>query len=130
MIEELSELYVQAGEWGDPLLLTTAALFFAGWIMLFTVRVVKRFVLFSVVALILPNSIGLAGYLDSLEDLEEAVLERADELSETALDSADDVASSPLYLGLICSLLTLLPGLIGLAKARRASTSPPSERAP
>lgn len=130
MIEDIADLYAHAGDWGDPILLVTAALFFAGWIMLFTVRLVKRFVLFSIISLVLPNSIGLVGYLDSVEDLEEAVLERTEELSDTALDSAEDLASSPLYLGLIGSLLTLIPGLIGLMRARRKSSAPGSERSP
>lgn len=119
MLENLAELYTHAGEWGDPILIATAALFLAGWVMLFTVRMVKRFVLYSVVALVLPNAVGIVGYVESIEDFEETVLERAEDLSGSAGDAMEDFSTSPLYLGLIGSFLTLIPGLLGLMRSRK-----------
>jgi|GEM_PF-5627728 len=119
MLENLAELYTHAGEWGDPILIATAALFLAGWVMLFTVRMVKRFVLYSVVALVLPNAVGIVGYVESIEDFEETVLERAEDLSGSAGDTMEDFSTSPLYLGLIGSFLTLIPGLLGLMRSRK-----------
>lgn len=120
MLEDLAELYAHAGEWGDPILITTSGLFLAGWVMLFTVRMVKKFVLYSIIALLLPNAVGIVGYVESVEDLEEAVLERTEELSGSAADAMEDFSASPLYLGLIGSLLTLIPGLLGLMRSRRS----------
>ncbi|MBI2620007.1 MAG: hypothetical protein HYW57_07985 [Ignavibacteriales bacterium] len=119
MIEQLTELYSQSGEWGNPIALVTAILFVAGWVMLFTVRLVKKFILYSIVALLLPNSIGFVGYLESVEDLPDAILERGEELSEEMVESVEDLSFSPLYLGLIGGALTLLPGVIGILKSAR-----------
>ena len=128
MIDELVNLYEHSGEWADPILLSTSMLFVAGWIMLFTVRLIKKFVIYSVVALLLPNSIGLVGYVETAEDLQEAVLERGEEISEEIVDSAEELVFSPIYLGLAGSILTLALGVAGMFKSRKKPQSPPAHQ--
>ncbi len=118
MLEELKGLYVDSGIWAQPILISTALLFLAGWIMLFTVRVIKKFVLYSVFALLLPNAIGLMGYWEESDTLQEAIIERGETLSEEMAEAADDLTFSPLYLGLAGSGLTLLLGVAGIARIR------------
>jgi len=125
MFEEFAELYTNAGEWGDPILLVTGALFAAGWVMLFTVRLIKKFILYSIVALVLPNSIGITGYVDNVDDLDElqeSLVERGEEMSEEILESAENLTFSPIYLGLAGSILTLVLGIAGIIKTRRRKT--------
>jgi hypothetical protein len=128
MIQDLLDLYSNSGEWGDPIVLVTGILFAAGWVMLFTVRLIKKFILYSVVALILPNSIGLMGYVESAEDLHEAVIERGEELSEEIMESAEDLTFSPVYLGMLGSVLTLAVGITGILRARKKRPTPPAQQ--
>ena len=126
MIEDLMELYSHSGEWGDPIVLSTLLLFVTGWIMLFTVRLIKKFVFYSIVALLLPNSIGVIGYVETVADLQESVLERGEELHEELVESAEDLTFSPIYLGLAGSFITLALGIAGIMKSRRnALPAPP-----
>ena len=127
MIQDLLDLYSNSGDWGDPILLVTGVLFAAGWVMLFTVRLIKKFILYSLVALILPNSIGMVGYVESAGDLHEAVIERGQELSEEVLESAEDLTFSPLYLGMLGSVLTLALGITGILRARGKKNTPSNQ---
>lgn len=117
-LEQLQELYTDSGIWAHPILISTLILFAVGWFMLFTVRLVKKFIFYSVIALLLPNSIGVVSYLEETDDLQEAVLERGKEMKEELMESAEDLSFSPLYLGLIGSGLTVLVGLVGIVKTR------------
>lgn len=119
MIQDVIDLYANAGEWGDPILLVTGILFAAGWVMLFTVRLIKKFILYSIIALVLPNSIGFIGYVESAEDLHETVIERGEKLSEEITESAEDLTFSPVYLGMLGSLLTLALGIAGIMRSKR-----------
>lgn len=119
MLEELKELYVNSGIWANPILVTTAGLFVAGSVMLFTVRLIKKFIFYSLIALILPNSIGLVGYLEEADSIQEAIVERGEAMAEEVTESVEDISFSPLYLGLIGSGLTVFLGIIGIAKTRR-----------
>ncbi len=119
MIQDLIDLYANSGEWGDPILLVTGILFAAGWVMLFTVRLIKKFILYSIIALVLPNSIGFIGYVESAEDLHETVIERGEKLSEEITESAEDLTFSPVYLGMLGSLLTLALGITGIVRSKR-----------
>ena len=125
MIQDLLDLYSNSGDWGDPILLVTGALFAAGWVMLFTVRLIKKFILYSIVALVLPNSLGIMAYVESAEDLHEAVIERGEELSDEIAESAEDLTFSPVYLGMIGSILTLSLGITGILRARKDKPLPP-----
>lgn len=118
MIEELKELYVDSGVWASPILVSTAGLFIAGSVMLFTVRLIKKFIFYSFIALVLPNSIGVVGYLEEADSIQEAIVERGEALSEELSDSAEDLTFSPLYLGFVGSGLTVLLGVVGIAKIR------------
>jgi len=118
MIEELSELYVNSGVWASPILISTAGLFVAGSVMLFTVRLIKKFIFYSLIALILPNAIGVVGYLEEADSIQEAIVERGEEISEEITESVEDMSFSPLYLGFIGSGLTVLLGIAGIAKIR------------
>lgn len=119
MLEQLQELYTDSGVWAHPILISTGVLFAAGWFMLFTVRLVKKFIFYSTIALLLPNSIGVVGYLEEADDLQEAVVERGKEMKEELMESAEDLSFSPLYLGLIGSGLTVVLGLVGIMKTRK-----------
>jgi hypothetical protein len=116
MIEELTELYIDSGVWAQPILISTIVLFVAGSIMMFTVRLIKKFVFYSLVALILPNAIGFVGYLEEADTIQEAIVERGTDLSEEVQESVEDMRFSPIYLGFAGSALTVLLGLAGIAK--------------
>jgi len=118
MIEELRELYVDSGVWAQPILISTLILFLAGSVMMFTVRLIKRFVFYSFIALILPNAIGFVGYLEEGDMIKEAIVERGTELSEEVQDSVEDLRFSPVYLGMAGSALTVLLGFVGIVKLR------------
>lgn len=118
MLEELKELYVDSGFWAHPILISTIVLFVVGSVMLFTVRLIKKFILYSIIALVLPNAIGFVGYLQEADSFQEAVMERGEELTEEMQDAADDLSFSPLYLGVIGSGLTVLLGIAGIVKTR------------
>jgi len=131
MIEELSELYVNSGVWASPILISTAGLFVAGSVMLFTVRLIKKFIFYSLIALILPNAIGVVGYLEEADSIQEAIVERGEEISEEITESVEDMSFSPLYLGFIGSGLTVLLGIAGIAKIRlKRRDNGGSERSP
>jgi hypothetical protein len=118
MIEELKELYVDSGVWASPILVSTAGLFIVGSVMLFTVRLIKKFILYSLIALILPNTIGVVGYLEEADSIREAIVERGEEISEELSESAEDLTFSPMYLGFVGSGLTVLLGVVGIARLR------------
>ena len=118
MFEELKELYVDSGVWANPILISTAGLFVAGSVMLFTVRLIKKFIFYSLIALILPNAIGVVGYLEEADNIQEAIVERGEAISEELAESAEDISFSPLYLGFVGSGLTVLLGVVGMAKTR------------
>lgn len=118
MIETLKELYEHAGSWGNPILLSTLLLFIAGSIMLFTVRLIKRFVFLAILSLLLPNSIGVIGTLQETSDLKEAITKQGEEISDEVRESIEDFKFSPLYLGLLGSGVTVLLAAAGMAKVR------------
>lgn len=128
MIQDVIDLYANAGEWGDPILLVTGILFAAGWVMLFTVRLIKKFILYSIIALILPNSIGIVGYMESAEDLHEAVIERGEELTDEITESAEDLTFSPVYLGMLGSVLTVALGIAGIMRSKRKDQAVQSQQ--
>jgi len=119
MFDFVEELYANSGQWGDPILIATAVLFVVGWVMLFTVRLIKRFVFFTIIALVLPNSIGVVGYMDEVGDLQEAVVSRGEEITEEMEDAMEDLTFSPLYLGLLGSLMAAAVGGVGIMRAAR-----------
>jgi len=104
--------------WAQPILISTLLLFVAGSVMMFTVRLIKRFVFYSLIALLLPNSIGFVGYLEEADSIQEAIVERGTELTEEVEESMEDLKFSPVYLGMAGSALTVLLGLAGIAKVR------------
>lgn len=116
MIETLKQLYEHSGAWADPILVSTLLLFLAGSIMLFTVRLIKRFIFFTILALLLPNSIGVVGTLQETGNLKDAVIERGEQISDQVKESIEDFRFSPLYLGLLGSAVTVLLGAAGVAK--------------
>ena len=118
MFEEFKELYVDSGMWAQPILISTLLLFVAGSVMMFTVRLIKRFVFYSLIALLLPNGIGFVGYLEEADSIQEAIVERGTELTEEVEESMEDLRFSPVYLGMAGSALTVLLGLAGIAKVR------------
>ncbi len=119
MLEQLKQLYVDSGFWAQPILLSTLVLVVAWTVMMFTVRVIKRFVLFSIVALLLPNGIGLVGYIEKGNDLKEAIVERGEEISGEIRKPLEDMEYSPMYLGLISSGVTVVLGIVGIARVHR-----------
>jgi hypothetical protein len=116
LLSPLIDLYDNAGAYGDPILIATLALMLVGSVMLFFVRLVKRFVLYSIIALVLPNSIGLVGYLDQASDVREAIVERGEQLSEEAQDAIDDRELSALSFGFIGSAVAVSLGLVGMVR--------------
>ena len=116
LLERLMQLYANAGAYGDPILIATLVLLLAGSVMLFFVRLVKRFVLYTLIALLLPNSIGFVGYLDQADDLQEAVVERGEAMREELTEAVEDRALSSLSLGFIGSALAVSLGLVGMAR--------------
>ena len=127
MFELAEELYAGSGEWGDPILIATGLLFVAGSFMLFVVRMVKRFLLFTIIALLLPNGIGIMGYIDEASDVEEVLVERGEELSDDFDDAMEGRAFSPLYLGLIGSVLAGSLGVAGMVRGGRKKEARPKE---
>ncbi|HEY6952101.1 MAG TPA: hypothetical protein VI758_06815, partial [Bacteroidota bacterium] len=106
MLEGIKDLYMQSGVWGQPILISTLVLLLAGWVLMFTVRLIKRFIMFSIIAFLLPNIIGVIGYVEKSGDVKEAIVERGKELSSEMTNSVEDIEFSPMYLGLIGSALT------------------------
>jgi hypothetical protein len=119
MPEFLEELYSNSGVWADPILIVSGLLFVVGWLMLFIVRMVKRFVYFTLIALILPNGIGIVGYLEEGAALHEAVIERGEQLTDEMEESIEDLSFSPIYLSLAGSVLAAMVGVAGMARASR-----------
>ena len=115
-LEPLIDLYESSGAYGDPILIATLALLLAGSVMLFTVRLAKRFVLYTIIALVLPNSIGFVGYLDTADSIQESVVERGEEMAEEAKDAVDDQELSSLSFGFLGSALAVSLGLIGMVR--------------
>jgi len=126
MIEELRELYVISGPWANPILISTLILFLAGSVMLFTVRLIKRFILFTIVALVLPSGIGFVGYLEEVDSLEEAVVERGAEFTEEMIESAEELSLNPIYLGILGSVVAVGIGIAGIVKIGLSGRSPTS----
>ncbi len=118
MVEEIKELYVDSGIWAQPILISTLLLFVVGSIMMFTVRLIKKFVFYSIIALLLPNGIGFVGYLEEADSIQEAIVERGTELTDEVEESIEDLRFSPVYLGMAGSALTVLLGMAGIAKIR------------
>ncbi len=121
MFDIVEDLYVHSGAWADPIVVTAGLLFIAGWIMMFTVRMVKRFILFTVIALVLPNAIGFVGYIETADSFHEAVVERGVEMGEEVKEAAEDMEFSPLYLGLLSSLAAGAVGIGGIVRAGKRS---------
>ncbi len=116
IIDGLKNLYADSGAYGDPILIATLALMLAGSIMLFFVRLIKRFVFYTIVALVLPNSIGFVGYLDQADSVREAVVERGEEMAEEAQEAVEDRELSSLSFGLLGSALAVSLGLAGMLR--------------
>lgn len=123
MFEFLEELYAHSGEWGAPIVVSAIGLFVAGWVMMFTIRMVKLFILFTVIAIVLPNGIGVVGYVDELDDVQDAVVQRGEEITDEMEEAMEDLTVSPLYLGLLASLVT---GALGVAGIVRSALRRPS----
>lgn len=124
LVDSLKDLYIDTGAYGDPILITTLALMLAGSIMLFTVRLIKRFILYTVVALVLPNSIGFVGYLDQADSVRESVVERGEEMAEEAQEAIEDREFSSLSFGLLGSAFAVSVGIIGIARLVLRKKSP------
>src|SRR5512142_666791 len=103
ILEYLQNLYTSSGAFGQPILYTTLALMIAGSVMMFTVRLIKRFIFYTIVALILPNAIGFVGYLQEAGNVKEAVVEQGHDMAEQAQEAFEDREFSPLMLGLVGS---------------------------
>jgi hypothetical protein len=123
MFDELKQLYLDSGFWAQPILLTTLALMVAWTVMMFTVRMIKRFVIFSVIAFLLPNAMGLVGYIEKAGDVKEAIVERGEEIKGELKKPLEDIEFSPLYLGLIGSAVTVVLGVVGVARVHRKNRS-------
>jgi hypothetical protein len=123
MPEFLEQFYAGSGVWGDPILIVSGALFLVGWVMMFLVRMVKRFVYFTLLALLLPNSIGVVGYIQEGASMGEAVVERSEEVTEELQGSLEDMSFSPIYLSLISSLLAASVGIAGAIRLMRRRSS-------
>ena len=119
MLETLEELYTQSGGWGDPILIVSGLLFVAGWILMFTARMIKRFVYFTLLSLVLPNMVGFVGYLEEADTIQEAMIERGEDLTEEAEDAIEDMQFSPIYLSLIGSILAAMVGVAGIVRVTR-----------
>ncbi len=116
LFKPLIDLYTASGAYGDPILIVTLALMLVGSVMLFFVRLIKRFVLYSIIALVLPNAIGIVGYLDEASDVKEAVVERGEQLSDEVQEAIDDRELSALSFGFIGSAVAVSLGLIGMVR--------------
>lgn len=116
LLQPLLDLYADSGAYGDPILIATLALMLVGSFMLFVVRVVKRFILYTIVALVLPNSIGFVGYLDQADSVRESVMERGEQMAEEAQEAIEDREFSSLSFGLLGSALAVSIGLVGIVR--------------
>lgn len=116
LFEPLIDLYQDAGAYGDPILVATLALMLVGSVMLFFVRLVKRFIFYTLIALILPNSIGFVGYLDNADDVQEAVVERGEAMTEEVEEAVEDRELSALSFGFLGSALAVSLGLVGMVR--------------
>ncbi len=123
MLDQLQQLYQDAGSWAPPILLTTLTLVVAWSVMMFTVRLIRRFIIFSVIAFLLPNAIGLIGYVEKAGDVKEAILEKGEEISGELQKPLEDIEYSPVYLGLIGSAVTVGLGIVGIARVHRRNRS-------
>jgi hypothetical protein len=128
MLDELKQLYLDSGFWAQPILLSTLALIVAWTIMMFTVRMIKRFIIFSIIAFLLPNGLGLVGYIEKAGDVKEAIVERGEEISGELRKPLEDIEFSPLYLGLIGSAVTVVLGVAGIARVHRKNRSQEKSR--
>jgi hypothetical protein len=116
LLSSLTDLYENAGAYGDPILIATLALLLVGSVMLFIVRLAKRFVLYSIIALLLPNSIGVVGYLEQTEDVKEAIVESGQTLADEAREAIEERAVSSLSLGFLGSAVAVSLGLVGMVR--------------
>lgn len=116
LYETLTDLYADSGAYGDPILIATLALMLVGSVMLFVVKLVKKFVFYSIIALVLPNSIGFVGYLDEADTIQETVVERAEEMTEEAREAIEDRELAPLSFGLYGSIAAVAVGLVGMLR--------------
>ena len=128
MIDQLTQLYQDAGSWAPPILLTTLTLMVAWSVMMFTVKVIKRFIVFSVIAFLLPNAIGLIGYVEKAGDVKEAIIERGEAISSDLHKPLEDIEYSPVYLGFIGSGVTVVLGVVGIARVHRKRRSQKESR--
>ncbi len=119
MLDQLNQLYTDAGSWAPPILLTTLGLMVAWSIMMFTVKMIRRFIVFSVIAFLLPNAIGLIGYVNKAGDVKDAIIERGEQISSDLRRPLGDIEYSPVYLGLIGSGVTVVLGVVGIARVHR-----------
>jgi hypothetical protein len=125
-LSPLTDLYENAGSYGDPILIATLALMLVGSAMLFVVRIVKRFILYTVIALLLPNSIGVVGYVDQLDEVHEAIVEHGETMANEAVEAVEDREWSTISFGLLGSALAASIGLIGIVRLlmrKRPATS-------
>lgn len=116
LLSPLTDLYENAGAYGDPILIATLALMLVGSAMLFVVRLVKRFVLYTVIALLLPNSIGVVGYVDQADDVREAIVEHGETMADEAREAVEDREWSSVSFGLLGSALAASLGLVGIVR--------------
>ena len=118
IFDDLISLYKGSGSFGDPILISTLALMLAGSVMLFTVRLIKKFVFYSIIALVLPNGIGFVGYLEQADSVQEAVVERGEEMADEAEEAIEDQDFDSLSFGLLGSALAFSVGLLGIARLK------------
>ena len=116
LIETLTDLYADSGAYGDPILIATLALMLVGSVMLFFVRLIKKFVFYAIIALVLPNGIGFIGYLDEADNIQETVVEQAEEMTDEAREAIEDRELAPLSFGLYGSIAAVAVGVLGMAR--------------
>lgn len=116
LLETITDLYENAGAYGDPILFATLGLMLVGSAMLFLVRLVKRFVLYTVIALLLPNSIGIVGYVDQADEVREAIVEHGQTMADEAREAVEDREWSSVSFGLLGSALAASLGLVGILR--------------
>jgi hypothetical protein len=131
MPDQLTDLYTSSGAYADPILFITVGLLIVGSVMMFVVRLIKQFVLYTIVALVLPNTVGVIGYIDSVQSAQEVIVERGEELGDDVAEAVDDALEdnefSPLMLGFIGSGITACLGIAGVvsrSRKSRAGTNP------
>ena len=116
LIETLTDLYADSGAYGDPILIATLALMLVGSVMLFFVRLIKKFVFYAIIALVLPNGIGFIGYLDEADNIQETVVEQAEEMTDEAREAIEERELAPLSFGLYGSIAAVAVGVLGMAR--------------